>query len=143
MLYLYICESKAIKNYLEGIRQSNNCELEFTDQEAMTVYLLGIMQQYRKVKDIHKFTEDFLKDWFPKLPSYSAFNNRLNTISLGFEVMVSELLKEGKEQLFFNQWFAINYLCLNTFSVTATVVGKDIRIPLAYNISERQVEIIG
>jgi len=109
-LYLYICQSKAIKNYLQIIRQSNNCELDFTDEEAMTVYIFGIMQQYRKVKDIHLFTENFLKGWFPKLPSYSAFNNRLNTIALGFEVMVSELLQEEKGRLIFDKESLIDSL---------------------------------
>lgn len=60
----YLCE-----------RFSNNNEPEFTDQEAITVYLYAMHLEYRhKVKDIHRFDSEYLRDWFPKLPSYETFN---------------------------------------------------------------------
>ena len=80
-LYLYISESSEMKNYLRGIRQSNNSLLDFTDEEALTVYLFGILQNHYKVKEIYLYATDHLKDWFPKLPSYQAFDNRINIIA--------------------------------------------------------------
>ena len=65
---------------------SNNCEPEFTDEEAMTVYLFGIIQGHNKVKNIHQYAQQHLLSWFPKLPSYQAFDNRLNHLCYAFEI---------------------------------------------------------
>jgi hypothetical protein len=94
-LYLHISESKAIKNYLQSVRQSNNDKPEFTDEEAITIYLFGILQKQSKVKDIYQYAKDHLISWFPRLPSYQAFDHRLNTISGAFVVLINELIKEG------------------------------------------------
>jgi hypothetical protein len=94
-LYLYISDNKAVKNYLRNIRQSNNYLPEFTDEEAMTIYLYGIHQKRTTVKEIYRYTQQHLKDWFPSLPSYQAFDNRLNTIAGAFGVLTNELVKQG------------------------------------------------
>lgn len=58
----------------------------------MTMYLFGVYYQgYSKVKHIHRFASDYLLDWFPKLGSYQAFNNRLNRLDGAF-TRLSELL---------------------------------------------------
>jgi hypothetical protein len=101
-LYLYISENKAIKNYLQNIRQSNNYLPEFTDEEAMTIYIYGILQKRTTVKEIYQYIEQHLKDWFPALPSYQAFDNRLNTIAGAFGVLTNELLKQGIKGLDFS-----------------------------------------
>lgn len=98
-LYLRISENKAIKNYLVALRQSNNFSPKFTDQEAMTIYLYGIMYKFVTVKDIHRYTRQHLQSWFPKLPSYQAFNNRLNFIWRAFGLFSGELMEEGEKHL--------------------------------------------
>jgi hypothetical protein len=100
-LYLYISESKAIKNYLTTIRQSNNNSPEFTDEEIMTIYIFGIIKKYSRVKDIYQYIEDHWKGWFPKLPSYPTFNTRLNNINGAFTIIVNELIEQGVSRLFF------------------------------------------
>lgn len=100
-LYLYISENKAIKNYLRSVRQSNNNIQEFTDEEAMTIYLYGIQNKYAKVKDIYQYTKRHLGSWFPKLPSYQAFDNRLNTIGGVFTILIHELISQGVSGLDF------------------------------------------
>src|ERR1022692_960344 len=102
-LYLYISESNEMKNYLRGIRQSNNSLLDFTDEEALTVYLFGILQNHYKVKEIYLYATDHLRDWFPKLPSYQAFDNRINTIAGAFAIMATELIKKEVVLLNFTQ----------------------------------------
>lgn len=95
-LYLCISDDKAIENYLAGLRMSNNFSPGFTDQEAMTVYINGVLQGYSKVKDIHRYTEQHLKrEWFPKLPSYQAFNNRLNFIAGAFELLAASAMQRA------------------------------------------------
>lgn len=72
-------------------RLSNNFEPLFTDSEAMTLYIYGILRKNREVKTIHQYGKDHLIDWFPDLPSYQKFNERLNTIVPGFIRLVGIL----------------------------------------------------
>ncbi|WP_430933115.1 transposase [Saccharicrinis sp. 156] len=90
-IYDLVCDYfQELQYYCE--RFSNNNKPEFTDQEVMTIYLFGIQYQgYTKTKHIHKFAVDYLLDWFPKLGSYQAFNNRLNRLDGAF-TRLSELL---------------------------------------------------
>lgn len=94
-IYLYIC-----KRFEEDLkyccqRFSNNDEPELTDQEIMTIYLFTIQEEQRfKVKQIHRFANEYLRSWFPSLGSYQAFNNRINRLSEAFKKLVEPLLTE-------------------------------------------------
>ena len=69
-------------------RFSNNFLPEFTDQELMTIYLFAVTEERRfQIKEIHEFANNYLRSWFPKLPSYQAFNNRLNRLSEAFKTL--------------------------------------------------------
>ena len=116
-LYFYICEDKAVQYYLQGLRMSNNYQPEFTDEEVMTVYLFGILERCSKVKQIYEFTKNHLADWFPLLPSYEAYNNRLNKLPGCFELLVRSLNLKGLEQLSFTHEKVID-------SVPIIVAGK-------------------
>ena len=100
-LYFYVCEDKAVQHYLGGLRMSNNYRPVFTDEEVLTIYLFGITQQRSKVKQIYEYVKNHLPDWFPLLPSYQAFNNRLNRLHSCFEVVASSINEKGLEQLSF------------------------------------------
>jgi len=92
-IYLYICNIYENELQHKCKRYSNNNNPEFTDQEIMTVYLFSVHCEQRfKVKHIHEFASHYLKSWFPKLPSYKAFNNRLNRLSAAFNELFSTLL---------------------------------------------------
>ena len=65
-------------------RYSNNSkssEPAFTDQEAIAVYLFGLLQRQRTVKGVYCYAHDHLRSWFPSLPSYQKFNERLNRLN--------------------------------------------------------------
>jgi len=62
------------------IRNSRNNILNFTDEEVITIYIFGILSGHRTIKNIHKFTNCHLKNWFPNLPKYNAFLHRLNIL---------------------------------------------------------------
>ena len=94
-IYIYICEryEEELKYCCE--RFTNNNQPELTDQEIMTIYLYGIHEEQRfKVKQIHRFANEYLRSWFPNLGSYAAFNNRLNRLSEAFRHLVAPLLSE-------------------------------------------------
>jgi hypothetical protein len=58
----------------------------------MTVYLFVIAEEQRfQIKQIHRFTKDYMLSWFPKLPSYQAFNDRLNRLSEAFKTLATVL----------------------------------------------------
>ena len=104
-IYFYIFEryDEDLKYCCE--RFSNNDKPELTDQEIMTIYLYTIHEEQRyKVKQIHRFANEYLRTWFPNLGSYAAFNNRLNRLSEAFKQLVAPLLKEFRpEDCFLDQ----------------------------------------
>jgi len=94
-IYLYICDiyNLSLKNLCQ--RFSNNNEPEFTDQEVMTIYLFVMnVEQRLKIKQIHSFANDYLRSWFPLLPSYEAFNMRVNRLSEAFKHLSGTLLSD-------------------------------------------------
>ena len=87
-IYLYICELYDQKLQYSVQRYSNNDKPVFTDQEIMTVYLFSVHQEQRfNIKRIHTFADDYLRSWFPNLPSYQAFNNRVNRLGEAFRIV--------------------------------------------------------
>ena len=76
-------------------RFSNNSRPKLSDVEIMTIYLFAVHEEQRfKVKQIHGFANDYLREWFPELGSYQAFNNRLNRLSEAFKGLLA-ILVEG------------------------------------------------
>jgi len=96
-IYFHVCEKYENELKFSCMRFSNNGEPEFTDQEAMTIYLFCVNQEQRmKIKQIHSFANDYLRSWFPMLPSYAAFDSRLNRLSEAFKQLADSLLTEFK-----------------------------------------------
>ena len=65
-------------------RMSNNNTPPFTDEEVLTIYLFGIMQQHTQIMAIDTYTKDHLFDWFPNLPTYAGYVRRLNRLCVVF-----------------------------------------------------------
>jgi hypothetical protein len=91
-VYLYVCKKYQQKLCGYITRLSNNCDLSFSDEEVITLYLFGTMSGYSQVQDIHTYASRHLSQWFPNLPGYHAFIQRINKISHLFEGLVEELL---------------------------------------------------
>jgi len=92
-IYCYVCEmyEKELKYLCQ--RFSNNNSPEFTDQEAMTIYLYSMHIEHRfKVKHIYEFASEHLREWFPQLPSYVAYVNRINRLNEAFKKIVEPIL---------------------------------------------------
>ncbi len=60
---------------------SPNNQPIFTDEEVFTVHLWGLLEGYSYVSETHRHGSRYLSNYFPKLPSYKAFNNRLNNLA--------------------------------------------------------------
>ena len=90
-LYCAVCDnSSTIEAILQ--RQSNNFCPQFSDEECITVYLWGISQRRFEQKTIYEYTKNHLLEWFPKLPSYQAFSDRLNRLAPAFQALAETWL---------------------------------------------------
>ena len=94
-LFVWVCQVYDRHPTLKSQRWSNNPALPvFTDQEVMTIYLFGILQGHFKQLAIHSYVKGHWAAWFPLLPSYQAFNHRLNLLQEIWSVLLGDLWGE-------------------------------------------------
>ena len=79
-LYCAVCDHNSTIE-AQAQRLSNNYRPRFTDVECLTVYLWGLSRSLPHKKAIWQYAKDHLSEWFPSLPSYQAFNHRLNFLA--------------------------------------------------------------
>jgi hypothetical protein len=91
-LYVWVCSCYDKHSVLKLQRMSNNSQPAFTDQELVTLYLFGHLQGHFSQRRIYDYTCGHWLAWFPLLPSYQAFNQRLNNLSPSFALLIEELL---------------------------------------------------
>jgi hypothetical protein len=61
----------------------------------MTIYLYAMhIEQRFRIKQIYGYANDHLRSWFPLLPSYVAFNTRLNRLGEAFKLLSANLINE-------------------------------------------------
>lgn len=89
-LYFLVTQNSD-KIFSECMRMSPNCEPAFTDAELMTIYLFCTKEGYHKKSQMYKYVKKHLLSWFPKLPSYQAFNHRLNLMESAFRALSNKL----------------------------------------------------
>lgn len=90
-LYCLICRLYDSQRCLKYQRASN-FKPRFTDQELITLYLFGHLNGLYQKKAIYRFARHYWATWFPDLPSYQAFNRRLNLLESAFRAIGSGLL---------------------------------------------------
>ncbi len=94
-IYLNISDLYESELYCYNNRFSNNNNPVFADTEALTIYLFAMkFEERRNIKQIYRFAKNHLLSWFPDLPSYVAFNNRINQLSEVFRQLCSILLQQ-------------------------------------------------
>ena len=90
-IYCAVCNNNStIETVMQ--RKSNNFRPQFSDEECITVYLWGISQRRFEQKTIYEYTKNHLLEWFPKLPSYQAFSDRLNRLAPAFQALAEQWL---------------------------------------------------
>ena len=75
-------------------RLSNNNNPKFSDEEVLTLYLFGMMQKHTTIKAIYTYRQDHLHDWFPDLPTYQGYVQRLNHLALTFSPLVEQIVAD-------------------------------------------------
>lgn len=91
-LYCLLCTEYRAELWTHVQRLSPNAHPVFTDEEVLTVYLYGLLQQLRTLQAIHTYTRRHLRAWFPALPSYQAFVHRLTGLDALLPGLVRALL---------------------------------------------------
>lgn len=97
-IYLLVCHFYDSHSSLKYQRLSNFKPV-FTDEEIITIYLFGQLNKRFNHRQIYDFIQEYWIDWFPDLPSYQAFNRRLNLLADNFELLFASLLRN----LYLNQ----------------------------------------
>ena len=93
-LYVWVCSVYDKHSVLKVQRMSNNNQPAFSDQELVTIYLFGHLQGHFQQRRIYHYIEGHWRAWFPDLPTYQAFNYRLNQLSPSFALLLEALLSE-------------------------------------------------
>ena len=93
-IYLYVCKHYRKKLWIYCQRFSNYADLSCTDEEIITLYLFGIIDERTKIKQIYNDANRHLRAWFPNLPSYTAYVQRLNKVADVFAPLLEIILAE-------------------------------------------------
>lgn len=91
-IYLLVCQIYHNQCSLKYQRLSN-FQPKFSDEEIITIYLFGLLNEKFKHRQIYDFIQDYWREWFPHLPSYQAFNRRLNLLTDNFQILFGHLLQ--------------------------------------------------
>ncbi len=93
-LYLLVCRFYDKRPDLKYQRMSN-FRPRCTDEELLTMYLFGHLQGFHEQRRIYYYVRRHGHAWFPSLPSYQAFNRRLNLLAPAFAELISDVLESS------------------------------------------------
>ncbi|MGX6641527.1 transposase [Legionella pneumophila] len=93
-LYLFVCKHYQTHLAYYCTRMARYADLKFSDEEAITLYLYGVIEGGRTIKAIHRHAKKHLMNWFPNLPGYKAFDYRINQLHDVFEPLVELICNE-------------------------------------------------
>jgi hypothetical protein len=91
-LYCLICQLYDTQIALKHQRLSN-FKPKFTDQEIVTCYFFAMLNNQHNIREIYDYISRHWSDWFPALPTYQAFDRRLNNLSASFSLIADHLLQ--------------------------------------------------
>ena len=63
------------------------------------MYIFGHLQGFNQQRRIYDYFSNHWRAWFPALPSFQAFNYRLNQLTTAFELLIEQCLISGSWQI--------------------------------------------
>ena len=96
-LYFHVCDKYKEKLYFEVQRHSNNHQQTgiIKDEELITIFLFSVAyEEEYKIKSMYKYIKSHSHFWFPLLPSYRAFNSRLNNLCDAFPILLVDFMNQ-------------------------------------------------
>ena len=131
-IYLYICKHYAQHLWIYCQRMSNYADLSFSDEEVLTLYLFGVIDNNTEIKSIYDYADRHLREWFPKLPGYVAFVQRLNRVADVFAPLL-EIIQTEQEQTIANNTQA---LLVDSFPVALARQGHRFKACVAKELAD-------
>lgn len=95
-IYYHVCDkySKVLYDHVQRF-STNQLQGQITDEEILTIYLFcTAYEQKQTIKSMHEHISHYWLSWFPGLPSYQAFNERLNRLASAFPRLVEVLCED-------------------------------------------------
>jgi Transposase DDE domain len=99
-LYHYFCDcyNTDLRWYNQRFSlNSSPANEKLTDEEVLTIYFYCRRYENKHLKsEIWDFANRFMRSWFPNLPAYANFNNRINNLSSALNALVAMQLDSLK-----------------------------------------------
>ena len=108
-LYFYVCQlyEEELKWHCQRFTRNRKAPV-FTDCDVLTTYLFSVGYEQRfQVKQVHRYIRDHWLSWFPNLPTYQAYNARLNRLVGTFPILVSRLIAELSHSTEHSTWISL------------------------------------
>ena len=100
-LYLAVCSHWQEVGWVQAQRHAPYANLDFTDEEVVTIYLFAVAREQKlQIKDIHRHAGRYWRDWFPRLPGYSAYVQRAEPARGLLCGPVGAVLRDGRGGVF-------------------------------------------
>lgn len=90
-VYLTGCEHYRREPWIPIQRFAPYADLRFTDEEVITLDRFGILQKQREIKTLYTHADRYWREWFPHLPSSTAYGQRLNRVADVFPALLETL----------------------------------------------------
>jgi hypothetical protein len=93
-IFVSVCKQYEDSLWTYGQRLSPNERPAVSDAEVLTIYLWGVLRGHQDVHAIYTYTQDHLAAWFPRLPAYVTYVQRLNRLSEVFVPLVGRIQQD-------------------------------------------------
>ena len=96
-IYLYVCKEYKQHLHADCLRMSNYSDLSFSDEEVITLYMFGVIEKHTEIKTMYRYADRHLREWFPNLPSYTAFIQRINHLGEVFILLLDSMQSQQEK----------------------------------------------
>lgn len=143
-LYLLIDDEIMPNIYYQIERHSNNKTNKISDAELITIYIFcsqksksaSKKEMYNHAKEYLSSDKETGEKWFPNLPSYQAFNDRLNNLSSGF-VGILEYLQSKIELPEILQGLSKSDMAIDSMPIIMAKRGRSTTAKVAREIADK------
>lgn len=129
-IYLYVCKHYQSHLWVYSQRMSNYADLGFSDEEVITLYLFSVIDKNREIKKGYEYADRHLREWFPRLPSYTAYVQRLNIVANVFAPLLEIIQQEQASKNHENVWL------IDSFPVALAKQGHRFKACVAKELAD-------
>ncbi|MDD5462563.1 MAG: transposase [Methylococcales bacterium] len=109
---------------------SKDADLSFTDEEVIAVYLFGCWTSTERSRGIYDYADRHLRPWFPRLPSYVAYVQRLNRAVNVFAPLLETIQQEHVPENSHQAWL------IDSFPVALAEQGYRFKASVAEELAD-------